>query len=95
MLYLIYKEVCEYDQEGNATDHRPTHDRRQRAEETEKKMELSTEHRRQQNGSNTLPTSLPHKTIGATIFIINNESQQQNHRIKTANTTGGGYLNAF
>ena len=37
MLYLIYKKVCEYDREGNATDHRRTHDRRQRAEEAEKK----------------------------------------------------------
>ena len=68
------QKVSEYDQEGNATDHNPTHDRRQRAEETEKKMEKNTEYRRQQNGSNTHPTSPPHKTIGATIFITNNES---------------------
>ena len=72
---------CDYDQEGTATDHIPTHDRRQRAEETEKKMERNTEYRRQQNGSNTLPTSSPHKTIEATIFIINKNQQQQNHRI--------------
>ena len=70
-LFNIQK-VCEYDQEGNVTDHRPTHDQLQRAEETEKKTERNTEHRRQQNGSNTLPTSPPHKPIGATIIIINN-----------------------
>ena len=68
------QKVCEYDQEGNAIDHRPPHDQRQRAEKTEKKTERNTEDRRQQNGSNSLPTSPPHKMIGATIFIINNES---------------------
>ena len=33
----MHKQVCEDDQERNATDHRPTDDRRQRAEETEKR----------------------------------------------------------
>ena len=50
MGHLIYKKVCEYDQEGNDTDNRPTHDRGHHAEETEKKTERNTKHRRQQNG---------------------------------------------
>ena len=54
---LNIQKVCEYDQEGNAIDHRPIDDRRQRAEETEKKTEKNTENRRQQNRSNALPTS--------------------------------------
>ena len=41
-LFNIQK-VCEYDKEGNATDHRPTHDLRQRADETEKKTERNTD----------------------------------------------------
>ena len=49
----IDKKVCEYDHEGNSTDHRPIHDRRQRAEKTEKKMERNTEYRWQLNRSNT------------------------------------------
>ena len=43
-LFNIQK-VCKYDQEGNATDHRPTHDWQKRTEETEKKTERNTEHR--------------------------------------------------
>ena len=56
------QEVWKYDQEGNATDHRPTHDQRQRAVETEKdgkKHRTRFNTGRQQNGSNTLLTSHP------------------------------------
>ena len=42
------QKVCKYDQEGNATDQRPTYDNMQKR---------NTEQRRQQNVSNTLPTS--------------------------------------
>ena len=55
---LNIQKVCEYDQEGNAIDHRPIDDRRQRAEETEKKTEKNPQ---TTDGNKTDQTpSLPH-----------------------------------
>ena len=54
-LFNIQK-VCEYNQEENATDHRPTHNRRQCAEETERRKETQNT-----DGNKTDPTpSQPH-----------------------------------
>ena len=60
---LNIQKVCEYDQEGNAIDHRPIDDRRQRAEETEKKTEKK--HRKQTATKQIKrpPYLTPNKTI--------------------------------